>query len=101
MPDQVQFRCQECGRTFDPDPDTMLESELGAEVVSEAEADEMAELGTGILAEDLAEADEDELRELGLTPAQRDALLRGESVPFGGLCICKECQDKLAAEDAR
>lgn len=98
MVDAFQFTCEECGRRFDPDPDTMLESVLSPVLLPEDQAAREIEEGLALSAEDLAKADASELKALGLTPEQRDALLRGESVAAGGICICKECQDRLADE---
>ena len=101
--EQLTFTCEECGKQFDPDPDAMVELQMGAECpccdgVDHAEVERMLESGEAITAEQLAELDEEELKELGLTTADREKLLNGEPVGIGGMCLCRECQDRLAEE---
>lgn len=96
MSEEIQFRCQECGRAFEPTPDAMVEVEIGPALLPTHQAQAMEEAGQCLTAADLQEADEDQLKEWGLTPAQRDAMLKGEAVTTGGMCICIECQDRLA-----
>ncbi len=101
MPDELQFICAECGKRFDPDPDTMLESVLSPVLLPEGEATREIEEGLALSAKELVEADSQDLEQLGITAEQRDALLRGEQVSAGGICICKACQDRLAADEER
>lgn len=97
MSDEIKFTCQECGKEFDPDPDTMLEEHLGAECV-ECDSAGLATDGNLITGEELAAMTDGELREIGLTPEGRERLFAGEDVVTGGVCICKECQDRMEAE---
>lgn len=97
MNEEIKFKCDECGKLFDPDPDSMVECHLSPEVVSHEEA-EAYEAEGGITPEQLAAMDETALREIGLTADQREKLLNGEDITSGGMCICVECQDRLDEE---
>lgn len=97
MNDDIKFKCEECGKLFDPDPDSMVECHLSPELVSDEEADKYEAEG-GITPEQLEAMDETSLREIGLTAEQRKRLLNGEEITTGGMCICVECQDRLAEE---
>lgn len=100
--EEIKFKCEECGKEFDPEPDSMVELHLKGECpccvdgVSEEELEEMIESGEAITAEKLSTMTEYELSEVGLTVDQRDALLRGEEMTIGAACICQECQDRMA-----
>jgi len=98
MSDDIKFTCEECGKLFDPDPDTMLE--LHIEPVS-VPADELGQLDDeAVLTRDELQAlSANELREIGLTPEMRRQLLAGEEITAGGICICIECQDKMEGAD--
>lgn len=98
MADELQFVCAECGKHFAADPDSMRELMIGPDLVSDGEAAEACESGEAIDRDDLEAMDADELAAIGLTPEKREALLRGEHVAVGGICLCTECQDRLAAE---
>jgi len=107
MSDEIKFTCEECGKQFDPDPDTMLELHLGPEPcpcceggeAHQEELEKAVEDGEAFTADQLAAMSEDHLKEIGLTPEDRDKLLRGETITTGAICICKECQDRLAGEE--
>lgn len=87
MSDEIKFKCEECGKEFDPDPNSMVEM---------------------IISEDETQIDENEdenepyknfpVEEIELSLQEMDALSRGEEVAVGGMCICTECQDKLGEE---
>jgi len=95
MSDELQFTCSECGKQFDPDPDSMVEVHWSAAVVPEEQAEEMV----SVTPEELETKSDYELQEMGLTPEIRDKLLSGEEdVTSGGICICRECQDRMEAE---
>lgn len=91
MSEELMFTCEICGKQFPPDPDTMVEAGLSPVLIPEG-SEPPADLEF-IPKEDLEFASEETLAEMGLTPEQRDALLRGEEVTTGGMCICAECQD--------
>lgn len=100
MSDEIKFKCEECGKEFEPDPDTMLEVELISQHITEEQLEELKEL---------VEQNPEEFKQLtdegmpdiikNISPEDRERLKNGESVPVGGICICKECQDKLLEED--
>lgn len=102
--DDLKFLCEVCGKQFDPDPGSMVEVLMHGECpcceggLSRQEAEKLTESGEAIAADQLAAMNEEELREIGLTPEERDRLLAGEDIAIGGACICRECQDRLAAE---
>lgn len=102
--DDIQFTCEECGKTFEPDPDTMLEIRLGGECpcctgeTTEEEAEQLLADGDAITTEQLEAMSEYELAELGLTPEDREKLLAGEEISAGAVCICRECQEKISHE---
>lgn len=102
MSEELKFVCQECGREFDPDPDSMVEIHIRGECpccesgLTEDDLSKMLEEGTAITAEQLLEMNEEELKEVGLSVQDKEKLLMGEDVVSGGMCICKECQDSLA-----
>lgn len=100
MSDEIKFKCEECGKEFEPDPAAMVEIEMGPELLPEADAERMEESGQCLTAGDLREADAEQLQEWGLTEKERDLMLSGESVATGGICICVECQDRMAEEQA-
>lgn len=94
--EDIKFKCEECGKEFDPDPDTMRELHIGSELVPEEDTT-ISELPSP---EELSSMSEFHLSELGLTTDDRDKLLRGEDVVVGAICVCKECQDRLASESS-
>jgi len=96
--DEIQFTCSECGKQFPADPDAMVEMHMGVEARPSWEADKLTESGEAIEAIDLEQATPEDLKAAGITPEQRDALLKGENVTVGGVCICRECQDRLGEE---
>lgn len=100
MEENIKFTCEECGKEFEPDPDAMVEIDMGPQLVPGEQAEALEESGRAISAEMLQSASADDLHEMGLTPAERDALLSGKMVTIGGMCICIECQDRLAEEQA-
>ena len=100
MTDEIKFQCQECGKTFDPDPAAMVESEMAPQLTSASEADRLEDAGAVITTEMLAAATDEDLAEWGLTSEDRAAMLAGEAVTTGGMCICLECQDALAGDQA-
>lgn len=89
--DEVLFTCELCGGTFKPEPDSMIEWNVASELVPEGEAD------TGWNREELEGMNEWDLKAIGLSPEQRDELLAGKTIRFGG-CICIPCQNKLLEE---
>jgi hypothetical protein len=89
--EEILFQCESCGKEFPADPDTMIEAGFGPIIVPENEdEDTQAEFTP----DELAHMSEDELSELGLNPDTRDALLRGEDVMVGGICLCRDCQQR-------
>jgi len=98
MNDEFKFKCQQCGKLFEPDPDSMVEMHWTPQEATEAEAAAAEEDGSVITAEQLAAMSPDELEEMGLTEEAREKMLRGEEVAAGGLCICTDCQDQLSRE---
>lgn len=91
MSEEVQFTCGECGKQFDPDPDAMVEWNIAPVWVREEDAEE------GIPPEELKEMQECDLKAIGITPEQRDALLRGETIAMGG-CVCRECMEEMVQQ---
>jgi hypothetical protein len=90
--EEILFQCEGCGKEFPADPDTMIEAGFGPIFTTESkDEDTQAEFSL----EDLAQMDEDELAEIGLNPDTREALLRGEDVMVGGICLCRDCQRKV------
>lgn len=98
MSDDIKFTCSECGQEFEPQPDTMFELEFGPVALTEEEAEALDETGQAISREDLEQASDEELLEWGITGQERDAMLDGESVATGGICVCLDCQDRLSGE---
>jgi hypothetical protein len=97
----VKFQCQECGKEFDPDPDTMRELSMTGECpccdgISPEETEELLASGEAFTGEQLEKMSDYELSEIGLSPQDRDNLLAGASVSVGAICLCKDCQDSLA-----
>lgn len=88
MSEDVKFTCGECGKEIEPDPDTMVEWEIGPVYVREEDVE------CGVSVEKLAEMPEYDLKALGITPEQRDALMRGEAIKFGG-CVCHDCMKDM------
>lgn len=103
--EELKFTCEECGKEFDPDPDSMVELKIGGECPhceghSHEEVEAMLERGEAITGAELAAMSDAELKEHGITPADREKLLLGKTVAVGGMCICRECQDRLAEEQS-
>ena len=76
----------------------MLETMLGPMregEIPEDEVERMLDEGSAICGEDLSELGKPELNQLAITETQRLALLRGETVVAGAICICMECQDSM------
>jgi DNA-directed RNA polymerase subunit RPC12/RpoP len=92
MSEEIKFECSQCGKQFDPDPDSMVELHWESKQV---QVDEVAD---GLTTEELRSMSTEDLREFGLTAELRERMLRGEEVTAGGMCICIECQDRLAEE---
>jgi hypothetical protein len=93
----MNFKCQICGKEFPADPDCMVEA--GFSPVLESDDDIELEDDEEIIDEDqLKKMSEYELNEIGLSLEDRDKLLNGEDITTGGMCICKECQDKMEDE---
>lgn len=89
MSDEIKFKCEECGKEFDPNPDTMIEMIISEDACEEVEIDD----------EESNEPYKNyPVEEINLSLQEMDALSRGEEVPVGGMCICIECQDKLEKE---
>ena len=92
--EEIQFTCSECKRQFDPDPDCVLV----------LQADAAMDFGDGAEPEpcddcELSPEDrEDAKAEFGVNDEELDLMLAGNPVDVGGIIICKDCQDKLAAE---
>lgn len=78
----------------------MVEVEISPDLVLENEADEMADAGKCLTEDDLRNAEAEQLQAWGLSEKDRDAMLSGEGVVIGGMCICLECQDRLAEEQS-
>lgn len=86
----LMFTCSECGNTFEPDPRTMLETELSTTPPPEWSEEDIRQ----------AVKDHEEACLLGQCPddalelsqAQHEALERGETVIAGAVCVCLECQ---------
>jgi hypothetical protein len=96
MSEELKFKCEECGKEFEPDPDSMVEMHLSATMLS---IDEETPHGA-IDAEELNAMSKDDLKENGLTEEDRQKLLAGEELTIGGCCICKECQDFMSEEQS-
>lgn len=86
----VRFTCELCGEKFEPTPDAMIEWEMGPQWVKAKSDSDIF-----ITHQDLMEMDNGDLKAVGITPEQRDAMLRGETVKMGG-CICLRCQDEFS-----
>ncbi len=111
MSDDLQFECSACGKHFPADPDAMVELQWSRELAPDAgeaegverqwspesEAEDDAEI-VELTPEALMAMSEADLLEIGLTPEMRRKMLAGEDV-VAGVCICIECQDRMAAED--
>lgn len=82
------FRCEFCGKEFEPGPDDFWESGIGSASHS---CDKPIPDGA-ISAEELERMSEYELREIGLTLEERDELLKTGTITTGASCICPECQ---------
>lgn len=91
----MNFKCQECGKDFEPDPDTMMECHVSAEWADE-DGEEWK--GQSEPMEMTPEMREQAKKQLGCDDEQLDRLLSGEEVVCGALCICKECQDRMHEE---
>lgn len=103
MDDDLKFTCEECGKVFDPDPDTMLEIQWveiqwDAKIVPDWEASIMEDKGQVITRELIEESSDEDLEKIGITPELKKKMLNGETVSAGAMCICIECQDRLAEE---
>lgn len=91
-PDEIQFTCSVCGKEFPADPDTMVESGYIPLRLEEGEGSKEV---AGLTEEDIKNLTPEDLIHWGITPEQHAAMLKGELVPTGASCICKECQDEL------
>lgn len=93
-PTGAKFRCQFCGREFDPDPRMICDGGLQPCIVK----DGVIVPHDVIDLDFVREASDDELRAAGIEPDDREKLLRGEHVSTA-FCICLECQDKEFPEE--
>jgi hypothetical protein len=82
MEDEIYFKCEVCGKNFPADPNTMLECSANFRAL-DPETGQITEL------------DEETKKEI--FEATKDD---PEIGPFlkGAICICVECQDKLAEQ---
>ena len=97
MSEEIQFTCEQCGKHFDPDPETILEARWEIADMPSWEADKLEEEGRILTPEMLMEASEEELANYGITPEMKKQMMVGANVN-GAICICIECQNKLAEE---
>jgi hypothetical protein len=96
MSDEFLFTCSECGRQFEPNPDSVVESGLSRVCISKEDEAQAIFGEEQITSDNLSEASDYHLAEIGLTPIMRGRLLAGEEfVATGAICICLECQDRL------
>lgn len=93
----VQFKCEECGKLFEPDPEAMVELTMGGQCECCDGFTEKGESGESYTPEEIAAMNADQLEEIGLTPETREKLLAGEEVTVGAMCLCRCCQDRLGA----
>jgi len=95
MSDDLKFKCEECGKEFDPDPDTMMETHWCAVYEPAFGEPENTHAADAVV---LEEATDDELKMAGLDREAAQKILAGEEVVAGAMCICRECQDRLLKE---
>lgn len=90
----AKFRCQFCGREFDPDPRMICDGGLQPCIVKDGVIvpDDVIDLDF------VREASDDELRAAGIEPDEREKLLRGEHVSTT-FCICLECQNQELVDE--
>lgn len=91
----TQATCELCERVFIADPDAFMEVGLSCEWVKE----EAPEVGEVISEEELRGMTAEDLKANGISAADRDALLRGEDVITGAICLCRECRENLFSEE--
>lgn len=86
------FTCDECGKDFPADPETMVEEGVSAhhDIVP---GEEWKHDGH---TPELSPEDREKVKgELGVSDEELDRILSGEMVTIGGICICKPCQDQM------
>lgn len=95
--DDLKFKCDNCGKEFDADPDCMMEAETLACTEPE-EGEEWKGFQPHPHPIELSPEDREEVKKMyGFNDEQLDRSLRGEPV-LTGCCFCKECQDAMADE---
>lgn len=97
---EIKFTCEECGKKFEPDLESMLEGFIdifGAFFEEEGEEWKEAAHPSSPISFDevkqiLQNMSPEEMDENGITSEMRDKLVNGERVVVGGMSICCECQ---------
>jgi hypothetical protein len=84
MSDSFKFKCEVCGKSFEPNPDTMVECSIDVDIIDD-DTGEVIELSS------------EEREELIKDAAESDPEIAMFSK--GAICMCIECQDKWI-EDA-
>ncbi len=96
--DELKFKCSVCGQEITAEPDCMLEVETMACSMPEEGEEWKGDFVPHPHPIELSKEDREQVKkDFGWTDEQLDRSLRGEPVESGA-CICKPCQDRLAAE---
>lgn len=91
----LKFKCEECGKEIDPDPDCMVELQLDLE----HEMEEGEEWKGECSAPELSLEDREKVKSAyQIDDATLDKVLSEGTASIGGVCVCKSCQNQAHLE---
>jgi hypothetical protein len=97
--DTLQIDCSQCGKPFEPTPDSFWECGIAPVMATADQIEELNHDGAEFMTmKELVHASPAQLAHFGLDEQARARLLKGEHADTGAMAVCPECAARIESE---